>query len=60
MKLFMKIISVLELKAFRRKTQKIISESTTAMQTPTEHNSCALQELQPNEMYALELAFALM
>lgn len=56
----MKIISVLELKAFRSKTQKIISESTTAMQTPTERNSCALQELQPNEMYALELAFALM
>lgn len=55
----MKIKSDLELKAFRSKTQKIVSESMSAVQTPMERNSCALQELQPNETYTLELAFAL-
>lgn len=56
----MKIKSVLEQKAFRGKTPKIVSESMTAMQTPMECNACALQELQSNETYTLELAFALM
>lgn len=56
----MKIKSILELKAFRSKTQKIVSESRSAVQTPMEGNSCASQEPQPSDTQALELTGALM